>query len=206
MVRIDTHIGLALLAMVALTSPARAEEQGSDWLGAVGDFVRAGLGPARTIDDIRREEERAREAHEAAAAKSEAAPAVNAVAHPAPVAPAPAGEAEAVAAPVFAAPAPAPVRNVPEVRPVTKPAAAAIPVPAPVARPAMAATAPAPAPVPLPVPVARPKPVAAHVPAPQPPAEPLTSRIAATATLDQAIKLGGSTDTYGQRVAKPVRN
>lgn len=193
MVRIDTRIGLALLAMVALTSPARAEEQGPDWLGAVGDFVRAGLGPARTIDDIRREEERAREAREAAAAKSETAPAVNAVVHPAPSVPAPTPspsvEVEAAPTPVFAAPAPS--RNAPEARP---------------AKPAIAVAAPAPAPVPLPVPVARPKPVVAHVPAPQPPAEPLSSRIAATATLDQAIKLGGSADTYGQRIAKPVRN
>ncbi|MCR6631068.1 MAG: hypothetical protein NVV74_14045 [Magnetospirillum sp.] len=41
----------------------------------------------------------------------------------------------------------------------------------------------------------------ARAPAPPPP-EPLSSRIAATATVDQAIKLGGAADTY----KKPLRN
>jgi hypothetical protein len=75
-------------------------------------------------------------------------------------------------------------------------------VPAPEARPAP--VKPAAAPVPLPLPEARPaKPAPARVLAPQPPPEPLSSRIAATATVDQALKLGGSADTY---IKKPVRN
>ncbi|MGE5476071.1 MAG: hypothetical protein ACM3Q1_05415 [Bacteroidales bacterium] len=198
--RIHSRIVLALLATVALTAPAAAEEQDGDWLGAVGDFVRAGLGPARTIDDIRREEERAREAREAAAAKAEAAaaakaepaPAVKVVSHPAPAPVVPAAPEPEAFAPVVAAP--------------VVPAAPVAPRPQP--KPAATAAA-APAPAPVPVPVARPKPVvpvAARVPTPPPPPEPLGSRIAATATVDQAIKLGGSADTYGQRIAKPVRN
>lgn len=186
MVRINTRIGLALLTAVALASPAAAEEQHSDWLGAVGDFVSAGLGPARTLDDIRREEERAREA---AMVIPEAAPA------PEVAPPPPAAEIDTAPPPVVAAPA-APVMP-----------RSAMPAPRPAGKPVVPVAAPAPAPIPVPAP--RPKPVvpvAVAVPAPVPAPEPPSSRIAATATVDQAIKLGGSVDNYGSSAAKPVGN
>ncbi|MGE5514783.1 MAG: hypothetical protein ACM31D_03075 [Bacteroidota bacterium] len=196
MVRITPHFALALLTAAALASPAAAEEQGSDWLGAVGEFVSAGLGPARTLDDIRREEERAREAREAATAIPEAAPAPK-VALPAPP---PAAETDA-APPVVAAPVPvapvAPRSAMPAPpRPAAKPVVAAAPASAPVPVPT-----PRPKPV-VPVAAAAPAPVAAPAPAPEVPG----SRIAATATMDQAIKLGGSADNYGLSAAKPVGN
>lgn len=200
MIRIYKSMGLALLALVALTSPVAAEEQGSDWLGAVGNFVRAGLGPARTIEDIRRDEERAREAAANAVEskpKRESAQAVKQAAPPPPIA-----ESEPVAVPVVVAPAPIVATPVPVV-------VAPAPVPAVKARNAVPPSEPKPQvkPAAIPQPEPRPKPavaVAARVPTPPP--EPLSSRIAATATLDQAMKLGGSAETYGQRIRKPVRN
>ncbi|MCR6631069.1 MAG: hypothetical protein NVV74_14050 [Magnetospirillum sp.] len=131
------RIGLALLAAVAFSTPAAAEEQGNDWLGAVGDFVRAGLGPPRTAEDLRREEGRARDASDAnpegPKAKSEQPRLVQPVPASAPV---PAAEPE-LAAPVPAAPAvvshrSAAVAPAPESRAAAKPAApAAAPVPPP---------------------------------------------------------------------------
>ena len=41
---------------------------------------------------------------------------------------------------------------------------------------------------------------------PTPPPEPIPNRIAATATIDQALKLGGSAEAYGKRTKKPVGN
>ena len=196
---VHTNIRLAsamATLLVALASPAlAADEQGSSsWLGAVGDFVSAGLGPARTMDDIRREEEAAREAKAKAELKRDEVaplPKLAAPAAPPPPPPAVVPEHGPVPMPVVAAPAPAPApvvsKPLAEVKkPVPQPAPAAAVVPVPAPRPA--------------VPVAvRAAPVA------PPPPEPLTSRIAATATLDQAVKLGGSADLY-TRVKKPVKN
>lgn len=194
-------MGASLLALVAMTVPAAAEEEtNADWLGVVGDFVMAGLGPARTVEDIRRQEERAREAYlrdlserenatEASAAPSrdEAEIEVKGVAE---------DEAD-TDADVAIAPVPDITSDVPA--PVTVPVtAAAGPVPvAPEAvahslsKPVQQAGAPAPEAVAKPV-----VSVAVRV---VPPPEPLVSRIAATATVDQAIRLGGSSDTYDRR-------
>lgn len=208
--------GVALLALVALTTPAAAEENGPDWLSAVGDFVQAGLGPARTMEDIRREEERARQEVLRDAARQER-PAVDEAeievkvrpddgdddgdtaadtAQPATETPA-AETSAAVVPPAVAAP-------VAKAAAGSRPAAA---VPAeqarPSAKPERVATA-----VPLPVPVPQARPVTARVSVPPPAAapEPLLSRIAATATVDQAIHLGGSEDTYARRLVVPERD
>lgn len=218
MIGIDMRMGLALLALVALTTPAAAEEQGSDWLGSVGDFVRAGLGPARTIEDIRRDEERAREA----ALQGEPAKAEPKVAHVAPVEPPPVSPVPGTPVAVTSVAPPVPV---PQAAPVAKPAAVRPPMTpearpqarpeprpqvqskanvTPVSVPAAVATAP----VPVPLPEARPKapaPVAAR-PTEQSAPELPASRIAATATVDQAIKLGGSSDTYSQRFGVSGKN
>ena len=194
-------MGASLLALVAMTVPAAAEEEtNADWLGVVGDFVMAGLGPARTVEDIRRQEERAREAYlrdlserenatEASAAPSrdEAEIEVKGVAE---------DEAD-TDADVAVAPVPDITSDVPA--PVTVPVTAtAGPVPVapeavarPLSKPVQQAGAPAPEAVAKPV-----VPVAVRV---VPPPEPLVSRIAATATVDQAIRLGGSSDTYDRR-------
>lgn len=177
MVRIHIRLGAALLAL-AVAAPAYAEESGSDWLGSVSDFVRSGLGPPRTIEDIRREEQRRVTEGLKPAEPTQVAPVPVAV---------PAAEPEPeAAAPVIAAPDP-----VPEIKPEPKKAEVT-------ARPVV----PVP---PIPVPEAKPKPVV-RVPVPPLPPEPLTSRIAATATLDQAVKLGGSAEIYGARTKSPVRN
>lgn len=192
-------MGASLLALVAMTVPAAAEEEtNADWLGVVGDFVMAGLGPARTVEDIRRQEERAREAYlrdlserenvtEASAVPSrdEAEIEVKGVAE---------DEAD-TDADVAVAPVPDISSDVPVPVSVT---AAAGPVPvAPEAvahslsKPVRQAVAPALEAAAKPV-----GPVAVRV---VPPPEALVSRIAATATVDQAIRLGGSSDTYDRR-------
>jgi hypothetical protein len=102
-----------------------------------------------------------------------------------PVAPAAEPVVEPEAAPVVAAPAPI--------------------LPAPVVK-AVEKAKPAAVPVALPLPEPKPKPVVpVRLPVPPPPPEPLTSRIAATATADQAIKLGGSAVLYTTQIKKPVR-
>lgn len=182
MVRIHIRLGVALLAL-AVATPAFAEESGSDWLGSVTDFVRDGLGPPRTVEDMRREEQQR-------VSEGLTAPEPKLVA-PMPVAlPMPAPEVEPeVVAPVVAAPMPEikpePKKAEVKAKPVV-PVAAALPV--------------------MPVPEAKPKQVVIRVPVPPLPPEPLTSRIAATATLDQAVKLGGSAEIYSPRVKIPVRN
>jgi len=194
MVRTPLRLAPALVALlVAAGTPAAAEDKGSSWLGAVGDFVRDGLSPPRTADDIAREEEAARQAKarapEPAAPKPE--PAAPKLALPTPPPPAPVVEPQP--APVLAEPAPVP---------------APAPAPAPVTKPLAEVKKPAPAPAAVTVPAARPAvPVAVrHAPVPPPPPEPLTSRIAATATLDQAVKLGGPAELYTAKVKKPVKN
>lgn len=184
----------ALGVGVAVTAPAAAAEPTPPWLSAIGEFVRDGLAPPRTAEDLFREEK--------------------AVAPPKPPTPPPVP----VAAPP---PAPAPV-------PAAIPAAASVfaPEPAEAPEPAKAASSPPKAEAKVEAAVKKPDhsvqpglravvapaeikarpvlPVAVRpIPAPPPP-EPLTgSRIAATATLDQALKLGGAATLYGQRVSKP---
>ncbi|MBC7954112.1 MAG: hypothetical protein H7Z12_20125, partial [Rhodospirillaceae bacterium] len=123
MVRIHIRLGVALLALAA-AAPAYAEDSGSDWLGSVTDFVRDGLGPPRTVEDIRREEQqRVPEGLKAPEPKLVA---------PMPVAlPMPAPEVEPeVVAPVVATP-------VPEIKPEPKKAEVKVkPVVVPVAAPA----------------------------------------------------------------------
>lgn len=185
MVRTHIRLGFALLAF-AVAAPAYAEEPGSDWLGSVTDFVRSGLGPARTLEDIRREEQQ----RVTEGLKLE----------PKLVAPVPAAIPAPVAAPevpeaVIAAPVPAP-----EIKPEPKKAEVKVKPVVPVAVPVVAPLPP------IPVPEAKPKQVVVRVPVPPLPPEPLSSRIAATATVDQAVKLGGSAETYGVRTKSPVRN
>lgn len=187
-------MGASLLALVAMTVPAAAEEEtNADWLGVVGDFVMAGLGPARTVEDIRRQEERAREAYlrdlserenatEASAAPSrdEAEIEVKGVAEDEADT-----DADVAVAPVpdISSDVPAPVTAVVPVAPEA--------VARPLSKPVQQAVAPAPEAAVKPV-----VPVAVRV---VPPSESLVSRIAATATVDQAIRLGGSADTYDRR-------
>ncbi|MBX9634433.1 MAG: hypothetical protein K2X44_05565 [Magnetospirillum sp.] len=194
MIRIDIRLGFALVALMATVgTPAAAEEQGSNWLGAVGSFVLNGLGPARTLEDIQREEQRARETPKPAAPK---------LAAPVPVAePEVARPVTPPADPVLAAPVQ--VAPVPEVKPAPEPKKAEVKR---VEAKPVASAMPVPEAKPMPVPEAKPKQAIARTPIPQPPPEPLTSRIAATATLDQAVKLGGSADIYSGRIKAPVRN
>lgn len=188
MVRIHIRLGFALLAF-AVATPAYAEDSGSDWLGSVTDFVRSGLGPPRTLEDIRREEQRRVHEGLTPAEPKVAVPVPVPVPAPVPVAvpvPAPVAEPQAVE-PVLAAPAP-------EIKP--EPKKAEVKPVVPVAQPVP----------PMPVPEAKPKPVVVRAPAPLPPPEPLTSRIAATATVDQAVKLGGSAEIYSTRIKIPAHN
>lgn len=176
---------------VAVTAPAAAGEPMPPWLSAIGEFVRDGLAPPRTAEDLFREEKT--------------------VAPPKPPPP----PAHAAAPPPAPAPAPAAI-----------PAAASVFAPEPVVAPEPAKAAPPKAEAKVEAAVKKPDhsvqpglravvtpaeikarpvlPVAVRpIPAPPPP-EPLTgSRIAATATLDQALKLGGAATLYGQRVNKP---
>lgn len=171
----------ALIALpLALLAPSvQASEDDPDLFGALGKFVLDGLGPARTMEDVQREERQAaaakaqaEKARDEAAAKAE--PVSVSVVQPA--APPPEPEPEYVSAPVVHAPVkvePARVA-VPEVK-------AAIIPPPPRARPAE---------------VVRAAPPVVNLPPP----EPLKSHIAATATVDQAIKLGGPSGLYGRRL------
>lgn len=184
---------IAAALVFTATAPAAATEPTPRWLSAVGDFVRAGLAPPRTAEDVLRESN--------LAVPSSAAPAQTPAVHlPAPAAPTSSG-AERLAAPM-----PAPV-------PLAAPEPVAVPAPPPApAKPDLAVKKPEPSVQPGPRAVAtpaeiRPRPVVPAAVRPvqaPPPPEPLTgSRIAATATLDQAIKLGGPVGLYGQRVKKP---
>lgn len=178
----------ALLALAA-PPPAAAGEPVPAWLSAVGDFVRDGLAPPRTVEDLQREE------REQGYRQSQ----------PKPLTPEPVRLAAPVAVPEPAAPAPV-VESVVAPPPPGDPAAIEPRKAVPAVTPApVAALAPAPRPVVAPAEV-KPRPSApvARVVQVPPPPEPLTgSRIAATATLDQAIKLGGPAGLYGQRVKKP---
>ncbi|CAA7620786.1 hypothetical protein [Magnetospirillum sp. UT-4] len=169
--------GAVLAAGLALTAPAAAAE--GDWLKAVGNFLADGLEPARTLEDIVREEQRARQREQAAPA-----PSVDAAPEP------PTRIAMPAPAPVPLPPAATEPAAVPP--PAVTPPAAPAPVPAP--QPAAAVPPPAPAPRPAMAPVR-------SAPLPSLP----TGGIAATATLDQAIRLGGPTDLYGRRIRAPIQ-
>ncbi|OJX79516.1 hypothetical protein [Magnetospirillum sp. 64-120] len=198
---------LISVPLALLTLPAAAESASDnaqpDLFRALGDFVMGGLGPARTMEEIQREEGEARAKALAAKRKAEAeasdegtAP-VEALAPQAVAAPAPQAVAASAAAPAKPAPAPSAPVKMAKVEP-------AKPVPAE-AKPAEYAT-PVAVHVPVdiipPPPKARPQFEAKALPvAPALPAEPLKSRIAATASVDQALKLGGPTQIYKRRLA-----
>lgn len=175
-----SRAALIALPLALLAPSARASENGPDLFGALGKFVLDGLGPARTMEDLLREERQAAAAKAQAEKAREGAPvepvSVSAVQ---PAAPLPSVEPEQVPAPVAHAPVKSaklePVKMV-----VPEPKAAIIPPP-PRARPAE---------------VARVAPPMVTLPPP----EPLKSHIAATATVDQAIKLGGPSGLYGRRL------
>ena len=179
-------MGASLLALVAMTVPAAAEEEtNADWLGVVGDFVMAGLGPARTVEDIRRQEERAREAYLRDLSERENAAEASAT----PSRDEAEIEVKGVAEDEADTDADVAVAPVPDI---------SSDVPAPVIVPVTAVAGSVPV---APEAVARPlsKPVVPVAVRVVPPPEPLVSRIAATATVDQAIRLGGSSDTYDRR-------
>lgn len=186
-------VPLALLTMPVHASETPDQDTQPDLFRALGNFVLDGLGPARTMEDIQREEREARaralEAQRKAEASAEAAAAPDA-------APGDSSPAEPVlqAQPVLPDPAkPAPVKMA-KVDP---------------AKPAPVEVAPAPPVTPVavhvdvipPPPKARPQMDAKALPAaPALPAEPLKSHIAATASVDQALKLGGPTQIYTRRL------
>ncbi|MCA1908403.1 MAG: hypothetical protein LDL39_08585, partial [Magnetospirillum sp.] len=148
----------------------------------LGNFVLDGLGPARTMEDIQREEREAR-ARELQSRRETEEKAV--VAEPAPPAPV------AAAAPV-ATQQPQDAVKLARVEP-------AKPLPAEV-KPAAVPVVPVD--IIPPPPKARPQLDAKALPAgPAVPAEPLKSHIAATASVDQALRLGGPMQIYKRRLA-----
>jgi hypothetical protein len=186
-----------LAACLAWTIPARAEEESAaDLLQIIGTFVKDGLTPARTAEDVMREEQHRLQAKKESQPKPDEAPASPvAAAAPAPM-PAPAVP-QAAPQPAESAPARG---DVPAAK-APQPAAKAVAQQQQPRGPILAAPPPRPAPPPE----ARPKPAAAPHAAPPAP-EPSGSRIAATATLDQAMRLGGAASLYAQRIKPPVRN
>lgn len=181
-------VPLALLALPARASDAESGAAQPDLFRALGDFVLGGLGPARTMEDIQREEREAR----ARALEAQRKPEATAVEQP--VAKTDAEPTQAPSAPPVA---PAAVK-VAKVEPAkvlpaeTKPAAVPVAV-VPVALPVDVIPPP---------PRARPQLDGKALPAaPTVPAEPLKSHIAATASVEQALKLGGPTQIYKRRLA-----
>lgn len=168
------------LAVLAFLPSAQAGESGKEgWLGSVGSFLLDGLGPARTMEDIRREEERARDVPLQPVGEPSAE-----AAKPQPV--------EAVK-PVMAAPVVPDALPAPDLMPAAAPAVTVAPKPAPAPKPEVKAAA---AVAPVPRPAVAPHPVAVR--AEEPPAAALpANRIAATASLEQAIRLGGAGELYG---------
>mgnify|MGYP001809686578 CR=1 FL=1 len=182
---------LLLAPLVLLAGPVRAADSGSDSgssvgsgiLQSLGEFVLNGLGPPRTMEDILRDER-------AAAARA-------------------GKEVEAVR------PEAGKLATLPSPVPAADPLSADVSVPPPATKPGKvnlakieAATMDAgridpPKPEPKSVaeiipPPPRPRPVSAirGATAPALPSEPLKSPIAATATVDQAMRLGGRSDLY----------
>lgn len=182
-----SRAALIALPLALLAPPALASENEPDLFRSLGKFVLDGLGPARTMEDVQREERQAaaakaqaEKARDEAAAKAELL-SVSAVQ---PAQALPAAEPEHVAAPVVHAPAPiAPVKpvKVEQAKMVVPEPRAAIVPPPPRARP---------------VELVRAAPPVVNLPPP----EPLKSHIAATATVDQAIRLGGPAGLYGRRL------
>jgi len=178
-----SRAALIALPLALLAPPALASENEPDLFRSLGKFVLDGLGPARTMEDVQREERQAAAAKaqaekaqdEAAAAKAEPV-SVSAVQ---PAQPLPAAEPEYVPTPVVHAPA-KPVKVEQAKMVVPEPRAVIVPPP-PRARP---------------VEVVRAAPPVVNLPPP----EPLKSHIAATATVDQAIRLGGPAGLYGRRL------
>lgn len=192
---------LISVPLALLTLPAAAESASDnaqpDLFRALGDFVMGGLGPARTMEEIQREEGEARAKALAAKRKAEAEASDEGAAPVEALAP----QAVAAPAPQAVAAKPAPAPSAPVKMAKVEPAK---PVPAE-AKPAEY-VAPVAVHVPVdiipPPPKARPQFEAKALPvAPALPAEPLKSRIAATASVDQALKLGGPTQIYKRRLA-----
>lgn len=200
----------AALAFTLAGAPgAGAGEPTPAWLSAIGDFIRDGVEPPRTVDDLMRAEEARRVAKPAPAPQP--APVPVAITAPPPAKP---------DQPNLFAPAPVEIPELPKAVEAPPPVAVVAPRPAATMAPRPAAVAPRPAATVAPRPAAvaprpavtpaelKPRPVertaSRTMPVPQPAAEPLTgSRIAATATLDQAMRLGGPAGLYAQRIKRP---
>lgn len=171
-----SRAALIALPLALLAPAAQASENEPDLFRSLGKFVLDGLGPARTMEDIQREERQV--AHAKAQAEKaldeakKAEPVAVSAVQPAPVPPA--AEPEPVPVAIIRAPAKT-VKVEPAKMVVPEPKVAIIPPP-PRARPVEMVRAVA------------------------PPPEPLKSHIAATATVDQAIKLGGPSGLYGRRL------
>ena len=173
---------LALLAGPAHAADS-ASDTGSDLFKVLGDFVSNGLGPARTMEEIQREERAAGARALAAQRAAEDVSPVQADKPSVAVAPTPAE----VAAPVFSVPA-----KGEEAPPKVKLAKVEPAKPIPVEVKAAASDIIPPPPRPRPQTETK----VAVVPALPP--EPLKSPIAATATVEQAIRLGGRSDLYNR--------
>lgn len=185
---------LIALPLFALNGGVSAAESQSDLiLRSLGEFVLNGLGPARTMEDIMREEReaaaraRAVEAAREQAEERRAEPAAVATTTP------PAGAASAQPQPQ------AQLQPVPAAEPVRL----AKIEPSKVEPAKVFSVAPSQPDIIPPPPRARPQVDAKAAPAliALPPPEPLKSHIAATATVDQAIRLGGPSGLYGRRLA-----
>ncbi|MBI2240357.1 MAG: hypothetical protein HYU59_06080 [Magnetospirillum gryphiswaldense] len=189
---------LISVPLALLTLPAAAESASDnaqpDLFRALGDFVMGGLGPARTMEEIQREEGEARAKALAAKRKAEAEASDETIPAEAPVPQAVAAPATAPAKPAQAPSAPVKMAKVEPAKPVpaeAKPAEHVTPVAVHV-----------PVDIIPPPPKARPQGDVKALPAaPVLPTEPLKSRIAATASVDQALKLGGPTQIYKRRLA-----
>lgn len=176
-----SRAALIALPLALLAPPALASETETDLFQSLGKFVLDGLGPARTMEDVQREERQAAQAKAQAEKMREEAKAepvsVTAVE---PVARQPQPEVEVTPAPV--------VHHAPAKLVKVEPAKVVVPEPKPAAIPSP--------PRARPVEVVRAAPPVVNLPPP----EPLKSHIAATATVDQAIKLGGPSGLYGRRL------
>ena len=195
------HLPLSLALLTGLSTPAlAADDSAAQVLRIIGDFVLDGLGPAKTADDIMREEreraarklEEARRAEAAQEARTEPQPTpiddqtvkppVQAAVPPDPVGSPPREKAAEPAIPTVQPPAPPPPKPVAVASVVSNPPPPAVkaePV-SPTARPAFVKAPPKPIVLP-----------------PEKPPEILSSRIAATATVTQALRLGGRPSLYG---------
>jgi hypothetical protein len=181
-----SHAALIALPLALLAPAAQASENEPDLFRSLGKFVLDGLGPARTMEDVQREERQVAHAKAQAekdrdeARKAEPVSVSVSVSAVQPAQAQPAAEPELVPVAVVRAPAKL-VKVEPAKMVVPEPKVAIIPPP-PRARPVEMVRAAAPPVVNL------------------PPPEPLKSHIAATATVDQAIKLGGPAGLYGRRL------